>query len=1162
MVGKVSKAIGTSEYRNRVRGLLSETRQRGFGIDDQARRRRAQLAMRSIIMEARHTLSPARYTDHLNWLYKQVAGPSSIDATFIGQGLLYRNIPARPADLETEVRWVTARLAAAAETIGTHLKARNALAHLVLDGRADEALQACDEIEAAIGDSHWLIAIRLYVLQKFKGIDAQKLYLSQLRSNANRCVSTVYAYLTSIRNEPSVSMQWFKNDIRKRLFSRKHPEHKTYMHFCLTGEIPTIAGGIADILRIEQAHSDTDLYETLIALLQRVHDRTFDPKIRAAFTSSVEQLSVVIPDVRLTKLKISFGMCTFELASSLPRSDESALVSICRGEHISAPESLSERLTTDPASVMWNMLALQLWASHEANPPSAGLPSEEISRLLRQLCARGQDFERSREELEKLAKNLGGLGMGPFLAYLVDALKEPTGINLAKRLSVCALTTPTWGVLDRAFVQARGTFELPEPANDAEVLASAALGIINAAPLEGRMPADGISRLIHHAATGSPEDAYDSVNFMLSSDKSLVRNWGRVVALELYTLGGDLGRALSLVGHLEARGETIGADLPIAYALGSLRKIHLKQYGADIRTPIAINALLRTGNDEDTQSLQRKAFNHFMGSIGWDLPSSIPISLIEIDLQEYIYFLQEVCIPHVMDMSPAFSSTNALLVERRNICVLLRTLNPANQEFYDEEIVSITHTLSIWEGLKLVDGSRIHVDEEAFTRAARSELEGSFNRYSSLVKSGVGVAEDFDVVLRNIVQQDGYAEGLTIPKNEADELLAAMVFRMKEMFLSNAIYGLDGYVSKRIRHGSLVGHLRGPVERHKLITQRGKSGAAYEPNYHWMQRFSMIDGEARQRLERALSEFSRAFDRELLLLKDERLQIKQKHSDGVFDIPISGAALHVIRSSIKGDANFDGLARAAIVSFWTLLGPALKQAQGLVRDKFQAHVADLFNRLQAAASSCVRSDPSYGELVNAIRLAHEETKIQIATVSGWFERAGLHDHGRHYSLDDAIDIGVESARSAYPKFNPYVLKQCDSVLMPSPSLQLIADVLLIALGNICMHSSLGDDPSVEIEARIDDENELVSFVIKNPISGDISVSGAESTLDNIRSRIARREFEPYVGSEGKSGLLKLAAMVYQSQQGDISFGFEEGKFVLRFSMAFILGISPNREGTK
>ena len=1158
MASKVSRTVGSTEYRNRVRGLLSEARQHGFGIDDQTRRRRAKHAMRSIILEARRTLAPDRYVDHLNWLHRQVAGAGSSDASSIGQGLLYRNVPTQPVDLEIEVRWVAARLLAAAGTVRAHLEFRQALAHQVLSGCADEALRTCDAIEAEIGDSHWLIANRLYILQKFKGIDAQKAYLNLLRSGAGRCVSTAYAYLVSIRNEPSVSMQWFRNDVRKRLFSRKHPEHKTYMHFCLIGEIPNGASGIADILRIEQAHSDVDLYETLVTLLQRAHDWSFDPKVHAALLSCIEKLSASIPDARLVKLKIAFGCCSFGAASSLPRSDESALVSICSGQSMAAPEQASEMLTEDPASAMWSMLERQLHAPSEAAPSAKDSPSEEIFHLLGLLCVRGQDFERAHEELEKIARNLGGLAVGPFLAGLVDALKEPTAINLAKRLSSCSLTTPTWGVLDRMFVQARRAFELPEPANEAETLASAALGATDIQAAE-RTPSGEVSRMVKCAKTGNPEDAYDSVDIMLGSDKSLIRNWGRVIALELYTLGGDLGRSLSLIGHLEARDEVIGADLPIAYALGGLKKAHLKQYGADIRAPIAINALLRAGNDEDTQSLQRKAFNHFMASIDCNLPSAIPISLIEQNLPEYAYFLQEVCVPHVMDMNRTFSSTNALLVERRNICALLRNLNPVNQESYDEEIVSITHTLSIWEGLKLVDGSRIHVDEEAFSRAVRSELEGSFNRYSSLVKSGVGVAEDFDIVLRNIVQQDGYAEGLTIPKNEADELLATMVFRMKEMFLSNAIYGLDGYVSKRIRHGSLVGHLRGPVERHKLITQRDKSGVAYESNYHWMQRFSAVDAGAKQRLERAFGEFSRAFDRELLLLKDERLQIRQKHSNGVFDIPVGGMAMHVIRSSIKGDASFEGLARAVLVSFWTLLAPALKQAQELVRDKFQGHVAELFNRLQAAASSCVRSDLSYGELVNAIRLAHEETKVQIATVSGWFDRAGMHDYSRRYSLDDAIDIGVESARSAYPEFRPYVLKQCDSVLMPSPSVQLIADVLLIALGNICMHSGLGNDPSVEIESGIDEENEIVSFIIKNPISGGVNVAVAESTLENIRGRIARREFEPYVGSEGNSGLLKLAAMVYQSQQGVMSFGFEGGKFVLRFSMSFILKVAPNRE---
>jgi len=42
-------------------------------------------------------------------------------------------------------------------------------------------------------------------------------------------------------------------------------------------------------------------------------------------------------------------------------------------------------------------------------------------------------------------------------------------------------------------------------------------------------------------------------------------------------------------------------------------------------------------------------------------------------------------------------------------------------------------------------------------------------------------------------------------------------------------HGLDAYLSLRIRHGTLSGHLRGPVEREHLVIRRDAAGR-YRPS--------------------------------------------------------------------------------------------------------------------------------------------------------------------------------------------------------------------------------------------------------------------------------------------------------------------------------------------
>jgi hypothetical protein len=1143
-------------YRNRVRGILNVAKERGYGVDDAVREQRLRVALRSILLEARLSLPREQYLEHLNWLHGQTRGGDGSLPTAIGQGLLYTNIYAQRADLATELTWIGARLSAAASTIATHLEARRQLSITFLDGASSSVLEVFDNIEKSVGESHWLIALRIAALQRFQGIDAHKSYLATLRKRSRQGVSAAFAYYTSIRNEPSVTLSWFTNDILRRPFAKRYPEIRTYLRFALLGELPGALVEVSDILRVEQAHSDVDLYETTVTVLQAMSRRSLPAAVMDAVRLTLNSMSGAITDPRLIKLHAVYG---FESVGSatLPRGDERPLISLIHGETPKKSDIKSEELTDDPALLIWSALALGATDTPDTIDPAT--PFDDFIVRARKLCERGRGFDEARMLLAKDARNLSGLSIGQFLSSACAALNEPTVLNLASRVASASLSTGTWGTLDRLLHRERAIGTLPTATTCSDEFADCLHD--GDCPNNWSATAQGFASLRPAVRTGEFAVAYDFLECLLASPIPLAVNWGRVAALEVFTANQDMGRALDLIGKWAAKSEDNDADLPIALALESIKASHITRYGDRITTPIALNAWRRSADNDTKQTLLRMAFNRFMCASAAEVPSALSLDVLRSAPAEYTYFLEQVCIPGLMDMNPAFTSSQALLKERRAVCALLRSANPARSSIYDEEIVSITQTLSIWEGLKIVDGSRIHVDESAFSRAMHAELEGSFARYASLVKAGIGVAEDFDVVLRSMVRQEGYVESLAIPENEADEILATMVLRMKQMFLSNSIYGLDGYISKRIRHGSLIGHLRGPVERHKLITQRSNDRAAYEVNNFWTQKLSQSDTNAKTRLSKALEDFSKAFDRELLQLKDERLQIRdEKHAEGIFDFPVTAAALVVIRSSIKSDVTLDGLTRAAIVAFWTLLRSALSEAQNLVRVRFQTKVSEMFNRLQAAASPCIRNEPFYGEFINAVRLAAEETQVQTVTVAGWFEKSGVDDHGRTYSLDDAVDIGVKSAQSAFGDFRPYVVKRCDKILMPNASLQLIADVLLVALGNVYAHSGMGNEPQIDIDATMTPDEETVSFRVRSKVDPLVRTSQVEANLATLRKRIDAREFEPYVGSEGNSGLLKLAAVVHQSEYGNLRFEFTDAEeFELEIKLAFILEVAPVSE---
>jgi len=67
------------------------------------------------------------------------------------------------------------------------------------------------------------------------------------------------------------------------------------------------------------------------------------------------------------------------------------------------------------------------------------------------------------------------------------------------------------------------------------------------------------------------------------------------------------------------------------------------------------------------------------------------------------------------------------------------------------------------------------------------------------------------------------------------ELFEQLFMIIRDQFLFNPKYGLDIYLSTRIRHGTLVNRLRNHFEDNHLVTN--KSNERYLPNVYWTENF-------------------------------------------------------------------------------------------------------------------------------------------------------------------------------------------------------------------------------------------------------------------------------------------------------------------------------------
>jgi len=620
---------------------------------------------------------------------------------------------------------------------------------------------------------------------------------------------------------------------------------------------------------------------------------------------------------------------------------------------------------------------------------------------------------------------------------------------------------------------------------------------------------------------------------------------------------GELGKAIEgLVDLRLKRGVPLSA-LPLRAALSAIRWRQLKPYRSALALPIALHLCWRATDSDLAATNLRYAYEEFLDSRHLSSPTELAQRQQEFDHSELVYFLREVCVPVVMDMSQRIQTSKGVEELRSQVCAVLRELDPINESAYQAEIVSIVHSHSLAEGQTVVDSSRVHVDTSALRAWAARSLTSDLQRYAALVGAGEGIAENLETILRTIQSTTHHVHYLEIPDNEADSLLVELMIALRRQFLLDPQHGLDSYLSRRVRHHSMTGYLRGPVEEAKLITSRNTKSGRYAPNTFWLEKLAP-EGARRSVVARAFEQFAEDFDGIVLGLKTGLFHVRSTdHPKGLFDVHLSAPMIHIGRSAIQQDISVDTFCSVLFSLFWAGLDSSLKEAQRHLRHATKVEVAGAFQRLRASLKR--ELDRSrYDEASIAIQTAAESVQREIDRMADWFVRREVQQSLQFYAMSKVLEIAISSALASHRPFEFEIERHVDcDLFVRTGDLVVIAEVILTALGNVKAHAGRSRGPVVVCLRS--DTKERVSLRVINPIDKDAMSQQSRERVDRIREEIRDGSYVARIRSEGGSGLMKIAATVQQSPHGSVEFGIEEDHFFIETAFGFVeeVGALPN-----
>lgn len=554
---------------------------------------------------------------------------------------------------------------------------------------------------------------------------------------------------------------------------------------------------------------------------------------------------------------------------------------------------------------------------------------------------------------------------------------------------------------------------------------------------------------------------------------------------------------------------------------------------------------------DDLQSEISYILNTQLELLNISFPSQIDVSIIDVTKKQLVYFFSQVCVYNILDNCDSFESSKDLSEERRRILSSLIKIDNENSEGYHQEILEITSELKVKSGLEYIDGSRIHVDEEALSNLILDTYQSSFTRYKNLVEAGIGVSENFDKVIDAFINSKESLELqniLSTPNNEADSLLLEIVNDIKGLFLHHPKFGLDGFLSLRIRHNSIIGFVRAAPDKYHLVTNQPSKGEAYKPNEFWM---SKTPEYYHDEINRVLRQFTNELDTYLEDIKNKYIQINSnKYPDGILKLEIDKNTLTILRALIQ-NYDMEDFVTTCFNLFWSILDPSLGNLRTRFKNEFCLEVSSIHDRLSSNLKNIFsQSDERYydimsRQIINSNRLSSEN----LRKASDWFFKYRLTSKPL-FKIEKWLEIAIEAAiaRHSSTQIECKISVENDVELLITNLLSL-ADIIQIIIGNINDHVHM-DMVTLDINVKLDHQNKLIKYSFKNKITCEMEKEN-KTIVNEIRENIKQRKYLDKLTSEGNSGLYKIAAMVlYKDTDGDISFGYENDYFILNLQQRF------------
>lgn len=529
------------------------------------------------------------------------------------------------------------------------------------------------------------------------------------------------------------------------------------------------------------------------------------------------------------------------------------------------------------------------------------------------------------------------------------------------------------------------------------------------------------------------------------------------------------------------------------------------------------------------------SYDEFMSNQNIAYPKELEKTAKKFDKDKLIYFLKNICRQDVYDSSPNFESQDELDNERVEVCRLLSLLDKDNFELYINEIADINRNQLIRRGIKQIDESKIYVDVNGIKISLDKDIRESFDRSLNLL----------NLPLDQIQKLDESSERVLVPyyskdsDQKADSTLKIklssysrfsqfidMFSKIRDKFIASNEFGIDTYLSMRIRHGTLLGEIRSVFELYNLVTKKEDNSNQYQSNAFLKDKLQIESYIIEKEFDLIMSNFSAKIDNICNDLKNNKIQIKteRKNVDGLFDYTFKDSDLVQIYKHQIGDITiYEEFFDTVISLLWDrtekILHNIRENISSSIKTVMIQHLSELGRNLEAVIDKS--QYPELNEIISNITSCQTEISNELDKISSWFKRSNSKSINE-FDIDLPIDASLTILKRIYKEYNnlqPDMEIDCP-MKFEGENFPDFTYIMQNLFHNILTHSKLSSkELKINISATLNEN--ILSICIANNFSESLDLSQINQKIIDTRALLEGTHDNEKTRAEDGTGYIKI-----------------------------------------